>query len=95
MKDRTQHDSKDMKPAPSKSFCQRWHTALVTKVMRKMRISDSIMVMGNKYSKRVPSRQAMITSITDVALGNDVVEHPFGGSHEDHLVVLHNGVGEL
>ena len=60
-----------------------------------MRISDSIMVMGIKYSKRVPSRQAMITSITDVALGNDVVEHPFGGSHEDHLVVLHNGVGEL
>ena len=53
------------------------------------------MVMGNKYSKRVPRCQAMITSITDVALGNDVVEHPFGGSHEDHLVVLHNGVGEL
>ena len=53
------------------------------------------MVMGNKYSKRVPTREAIITSITDVALGNDVVEHPFGGSHEDHFVVLHNGVGEL
>ena len=48
--------SKDMKPTPSSSFCQRWQTALVTKVIRKMKRSDSTMVMGNKYSKRVPGR---------------------------------------